>query len=119
MDHLPNTAKKNSIILLNRSRERERRSRSRSRHRSDRKKRSHREKRDERKYSISRSRSKSLIRLSPVREKLSSKVSKRHVSRSPGRKLRKISEVRDYDAEEKIGTDDNGCEKSDNMDISP
>ena len=118
MEPFQNTAKKKyTIILLNRSRDR--RSRSRSRHRSDRKKRSHREKRDERKYTISRSRSKSLIRHSPVREKVSSKVSKRHVSRSPIGKLKRISEVRDYDAEEKIGTDDNGCEKSDNMDISP
>lgn len=100
-----------------RSRDRDRRSR--SRHRSDRKKKSHREKRDEKKYSISRSRSKTPVRHSPVREKPSSKVSKHHTNRSPDRKLRKTSEIRDYDAEEKIGTDDNGCEKSDNMDISP
>lgn len=41
--------------------------------------------------------------------------------------MKKISEererIRDYDAEEKIGFDDNGekssCSKSDNMDISP
>ncbi|KAL7038504.1 hypothetical protein ACKWTF_009589 [Chironomus riparius] len=110
---------KRSSRNRSRSRERDRRTRSKSRHRSDRKKRSHREKRDERKYTISRSRSKSLARHSPVREKLSSKVSKSHVSRSPIAKLKRISEVRDYDAEEKIGTDDNGCEKSDNMDISP
>lgn len=96
--------------------------RSRSRHRSERKKKSHREKKEERKYSQSRSRTKSPARKSPSREKPSSRSSKR---RSADRKLKKISEehVRDYDAEEKIGMDDNGCEKSgsksDNMDISP
>jgi len=97
---------------------------SRSRHRSERKKKSHRsEKKEERKYSQSRSRTKSPVRQSPTREKTSSRSSKR----SADRKLKKISEehVRDYDAEEKIGMDDNdnGCEKSssksDNMDISP
>jgi len=61
-------------------------------------------------------------RRSPSHEKPVSKSSKR---RSSERKLKRVSEerVRDYDAEEKIGMDDNGCEKSssksDNMDISP
>lgn len=97
------------------------RDRSRSRHRSERKKKSHREKKD--KYSPSRSRSKSVAKKSPSREKnlvRSSKV-------RDDRKMKKISEekvcTRDYDAEEKIGMDDTGCEKSssksDNMDISP
>lgn len=100
------------------------RDRSRSRHRSEKKKKSHREKKEV-KYSVSRSRSKSPVRKAsrePSREKASAGSSKR---RSPDRKLKKISEecTRDYDAEEKIGMDDNGCEKSssksDNMDISP
>jgi hypothetical protein len=57
------------------------------------------------------------VRKSENREKSSKR-------RSAEKKLKKISEerVRDYDAEEKIGLDDNGCEKSssksDNMDIS-
>lgn len=57
------------------------------------------------------------MRKSETREKSSKR-------RSAEKKLKKISEekVRDYDAEEKIGMDDNGCEKSssksDNMDIS-
>jgi hypothetical protein len=58
------------------------------------------------------------VRKSETREKSSKS------RRSAEKKLKKISEerVRDYDAEEKIGMDDNGCEKSssksDNMDIS-
>lgn len=100
------------------------RDRSRSRHRSEKKKKSHREKKEV-KYSASRSRSRSPVRKAsrePSREKASASSSRR---RSPDRKLKKISEerTRDYDAEEKIGMDDNGCEKSssksDNMDISP
>jgi hypothetical protein len=58
------------------------------------------------------------VRKSETREKSSKR-------RSSEKKLKKISEerVRDYDAEEKIGLDDNGCEKSssksdNNMDIS-
>ncbi|KAL7013004.1 hypothetical protein ACKWTF_015143 [Chironomus riparius] len=107
----------------NRSKSRERRSVSKTRHRTDRKKRTHREKREERRYSVSRSRSKSPPKRSPSHEKPVSKISKK---RSSERKLlKRVSEerVRDYDAEEKIGLDDNGCEKSssksDNMDISP
>lgn len=110
--------------LCFRSRDRRTKSResSRSRHRVEKKKKSHREKKEERKYSQSRSRSKSVLKKSPSVEKAPSRSSKR---RSPDRKIKKISEerVRDYDAEEKIGMDDNGCEKSssksDNMDISP
>lgn len=108
-----------------RSRERRRRNRSKSRHRSrsrsshrDRK-RSHRK--DDRKSRRSRTRSKSR------HSSRSKESSSKRRSRSRESKLKKISEerVRDYDAEEKIGLDDNGCEKSssagksDNMDISP
>ena len=60
--------------------------------------------------------------MKPVKESRSSK----RKSRSTDKKLKKISEererIRDYDAEEKIGFDDNGeksSSKSDNMDISP
>lgn len=115
-------ANRNSVMqFCPRSRDRRSKSRdqSRSRHRSERKKKAHREKKDERKFSQSRSRSKSVVKKSPAREKASSS------RRSTDRKLKKISEecVRDYDAEEKLGLDDNGCEKSssksDNMDISP
>lgn len=96
---------KNSF-LPSKTRSRDRRSRSKSRHRSDRKKRTHREKREERRYSNSRSRSKSIVKRSPSPEKVLSRSSKR---RSSEKKLKRISEerVRDYDAEEKIGLDDN------------
>lgn len=123
----PFPSNSNSVMQFcprSRDRRSKSRDRSRSRHRSEKKKKSHREKKEV-KYSVSRSRSKSPVRKAsrePSREKASAGSSKR---RSPERKLKKISEehTRDYDAEEKIGMDDNGCEKSssksDNMDISP
>ncbi|XP_055373408.1 probable splicing factor, arginine/serine-rich 7 [Condylostylus longicornis] len=115
-----------------RSRSRDRRRSSRSRRRShsrsrrsrsrDRKK-SHRSK-DERRRSRSRSKRRSSSRGRSSHSKDTKSSSSRRRSRTP--KMRKIAEesiIRDYDAEEKIGYNDDkkrspSVEKSDNMDIS-